>query len=124
MFFFIYNIFAHFFKISKYYQTLTMGKGFDRVYKHIQIKRPYPYPKSTFIVPSRSVFTSQHDSTNGCGVTLIFHKKTFLVSHLTTTTQVDTGSNNDDDTQSFSTPRKHNNKNPEIPETTTTTTTV
>ena len=71
-----------------------------------------------------SLFTSQHDITYDCGVTVIAYEKTLPESKLITKTQVDTDINNDDNTHFFETPRKHNNRTPEIPEETTTTTLV
>ena len=98
-----------------------MGKGIGHVYKHIQQNCPCPYTKHTFVVPPHVLFTSQHDSTNDYGVTVIYHKQPSPMSKLTTTMKVDTDRNNDDDIMSSETPRKHNNNTPEIPETTTTT---
>ena len=83
-----------------------MGKGFGRVYKQIQPKFPYPSPKSTLVVQPHSLFTSQHDIKNDCGVTVSYHNQTLPVSNLTTIMHVDTDSKNDDETQSFSTYRK------------------
>ena len=73
---------------------------------------------------TNTLTTSQHDSTNDCGATVIAHKKTFHVSNLTTTTQVDTDSNNNDDTQFVENTIKHNHIIPDIHETTTTNTPV
>ena len=80
-----------------------MGKGYCRVYKYIQPNSLYKYHNSTFVVPLRLFFTSQHDSTNDCGVTVIVYNKSSFVSNITTTTHVDTDSNNDDDTHSVAT---------------------
>ena len=101
-----------------------MGKGFCRVYKHIQPKYTYPYPDGIFGVPPRSLFTSQHGSSNNCGVSVISYKHPTPISNLTSKTQVYTDSNNDDYIKSFATPRKHNHSTHDIPGTTTTNTPV
>ena len=101
-----YNILAYFSIVSRYFQTLTMDKGFVRAYKHIQPNCKYPSSNSIFAVPQCSLLTSKHDSTNDCSVTIISHKQNLPVSNLTTTMQVDTGRKNDEDTQYFSTSRK------------------
>ena len=97
-----------------------MVKCFGRVYRNIQQKCPYPSPNTTSSVPPRLLFTSQHDSTNDCGVTENSHKQPSPVPNLTTTNQVDTDNNNDDDTNYVATPIKHNHSTPEITETTAT----
>ena len=81
-----------------------MGKGFGYVKKYMQKKSPYPSPNRKFVVPPRSLFTSQHDSNNDYSVTVISHKQPSSVSNLTTTTQIDTDSNNYGDTQYIATP--------------------
>ena len=98
--------FCSFFKFSRYCQILTTGKGFSRVYKHNQPNCTYPYPNTTVVVPPRSLLSSQRDSTNDCGVTVIAHTQPSPVSNLTKTNQVDTDINNYDNKQSFETPRK------------------
>ena len=90
-----------------------MVKGSGCAYKHIQPNCPYTYFNSTFFVPLRSLFTSQHDITNDYGITLIAHKQLSPLSNLTTTIQVETDSNNYDDTQSVATPINHNHSTPE-----------
>ena len=117
-------MFAHFFNFSRYCPKFTTGKSFGHVHKYSQPKCPYPSPNLTFVVPPLSQFTSQHDSTNDYGVTVISHKQPSTVSNLTTKTQVITYSNNDDNTQYMVIPSKHNPINPKITETTTTTTPV
>ena len=70
------------------------------------------------------MLSSQHDSTNYCGVTVIDHKQPSPVSNLSTTKQFDTDSKNYDITHSFATPIEHNHVTLEKPETTTTNTPV
>ena len=82
-----------------------MGKGLGCVYKHIQPKTSYLPPNLKFVMPPCLFFTSQHDITNDCGITVISHKQNLPVTNLTTTTQVDTDSNNYDAKKSVSTPR-------------------
>ena len=72
----------------------------------------------------RSLFKSQHDSTNDCEVTVIAQKQPLPVSKLTTTTQVDTDINNYDNINSMATPKNQHHRTTLIPETTTTTTPV
>ena len=74
-------------------------------------------------MPTHYLLLTQHDITNDCCITVIYHKQHLPVSKLITTNQVDTERNNYYDTQSFATPREHNHRTPEIPETATTTTT-
>ena len=97
------------------------GKGFFCAYKHRDLNCAYPPPKTTFVVPLRSLISSQCDSTNYFGVTVISHKQPSLISKLTTKNKVDIDRNNDDEKQSLTTPRKHKHRIPEITETTTTT---
>ena len=73
-----------------YCQILITGKGIGCFYKHNQLKCLLPPLNTTFGAISRSVLSSQNDSTNICGVTLIAHNKPLPVSNLTTTDQVDT----------------------------------
>ena len=94
-----------------------MGKRIVHVYKHRQCNWPYPYPKTTFVVPPRSMLAQQSDSTNDCIATIIACKKPSPVSNLTATDQVDTDVNNNDDTQYFATPIKQNNKTSDIRDT-------
>ena len=103
-----YGISTHFSSFSRYCQTLTMAKDFCYVYQHIQPNCPYPYPKTILDVPPFSMLSSQHDSTNYCGLTWIGHKQPSPVSNITITNQVETYSNNDDNTQYFSTSRRTN----------------
>ena len=107
-----------------YYKKLIMGKFIGTVYKHSQQNCPYPSPNTTIFLPVGYLLSSQCDSKNDCGATLIAHKQSSHVSNLTTTKQVDIDRKNDDNTHSFATPRKHNNSNPEISKTTTTTITT
>ena len=100
------------------------GKGFFCAYKHRDLNCAYPPPKTTFVVPLRSLISSQCDSTNYFGVAVISHKQPSLVLNLAATNQFDTYSNNDEDTQYIKTHKIKNKRTPEIPETTTTTTPV
>ena len=68
---------------SRYCQTITMGKGFGRVYNHIQKNFTYPYPNTTFFVPPCSLLSSQHNSTNYFGITIIPIKQPLAVSNIT-----------------------------------------
>ena len=70
------------------------------------------------------MLSSQCDSTNECGLTIIAHNQHSSVSNLTTKNQVDTDSNNDDNIHFFANTRKHNYVTPEIRETSTKTTPV
>ena len=125
MFIFLkYNIYAYFFKIFTILSNTHHSQGFGRVYKHSQPNFPHPYPSSKFVVPTRSLFTSQYDSNNDCCVTVIVHKQPSPVSNLTTTTQVNNDRIHYYVTQSMISPRKNNHSTPELPETTNTTTLV
>ena len=99
-----------------------MGKFSGSVYKLRQPNCSYSSLDSTFVGPPRLLFTSQHDSTNDCGVTIVSHEQILRVSNLTTTSQVDADSNNYDNTQPSVTPIKHSHSAPEIPETNSATT--
>ena len=83
-----------------------------------------PIYQYNIFVPPRYVLSSHRDSANYFSATLISHNHLSPVSHPTTTNNVDTGRNNYDDTHSFSAPRKHNHRTPDISETTTTNTPV
>ena len=76
-----------------------MGKVFGRVHKYIK-------PNFTFFVPPCNFLSSNCDSSNYFGVTVIYHKQPSPISNLTTTKQVDTNRKNYDNTQSFATPIK------------------
>ena len=97
---------SHFSSFPRYCQTLITGKGIGHVYKSGQPNCPYPYPNTTFVITPPSSLSSQPDSTNDFGVTLIANNQPLPVSNITTTNQVDTDSNNDYDTWYFADPRK------------------
>ena len=96
-----------------------MRKGFDRVYKQIQPNFTYPFTNIKCVVPPHSLFASQHDSTNDCGITIIPHKKNVPVLNLTTTTQVYSDRKMITTHSILQPPRKYIHGTPEINETTT-----
>ena len=82
---------------------------------------PYTLPNKTFVVTERSTSSPKNDSTNDCGDSMIALNQPSLVLKLIPINQVDTVINNDDNSNSFATPRKHNNSSPEMRDTNTTT---
>ena len=98
-----------------------MGKGIGRFYKHSQCNWTLPHPNTIFVVPPRSVFSPQDDSTNYCSADIIYHNQPSPVSNLTTTYQVDTDVKNDGYKIYFATPGEQNHCTPEINDTNTTT---
>ena len=105
---------SHFSSFPRYCQTLITGKGIGHVYKSGQPNCPYPYPNTTFVITPPSSLSSQPDSTNDFGVTLIANNQPLPVSNITTTNQVDTDINDDDYSQYFTSPRKHKHVTPKI----------
>ena len=112
-----YNIFAHFFIFFIILSNTDHGQGSWLCLQSQPKTFPYPFPNIKLVLLPHSLFTSQHNSNNNYGVTVIAYKKTWPVSKLTTPIRVDTDSNNDDNKQYFETPIKNNHSTPETLET-------
>ena len=108
----------------QYCQTISMCGGIGRVYKHSKCNWPHPSPNKTFVLPSRSMYSSKNDSTRNFGASMIGLIRNSPVPNLTITNKVDADINNDDDSRYFSTTSKHYHSATEFHATNSTTTQV
>ena len=99
--------FALFFISTTIFQPIITGKGIVPVYKHTQCNWTWLIPSTKVVLPPRSAYCPQYESTNYFSDYMIALNQPSSVSNLITINQVDSAVKNEDDSHIYNTKIRH-----------------